>query len=310
MFYESIGANILIMTFFIAITRAIELVLKPIVAVLSDNYESRYGRRKPFILFGFIFYVIFLCLLFFPPINDVSTNKLMSNISFVSDLKEQKYFVEEDLNLDYSTNISIYFGVIYIIFFVFDTICNIPYQALAPELSDSPRDRERLYFVYYLIQFTGILFVVVSPITLQSYWLNVCDLTVCNYDEINNNHLYSTCLNLQQQKCNNSNNRKSLQYVAFIIAFYYIISIILMLFYVKEKHKKQIKESNGISHLLNIFNNKALKEIIIPYILDNIIISIFATMIPFYIKYVINPEDYCIKNQLSLRGIFCNSNLL
>lgn len=83
-----------------------------------------------------------------------------------------------------------------------------------------------------------------------------------------------------------------------------------MMIYVKENHKVDINSGKGISSLFNITKNKSLKEMIIPFILDNIIISIFSSMIPFYIKYVINPEDYCVNNGLSLKGVFCNSNLL
>jgi Na+/melibiose symporter-like transporter len=66
-------------------------------------------------LIGMPFYAIFFVVLFSPPV---------------------------DLN---SSQISIYFGVFYVLFFIADTVCNVPYNALGPELSTDSREREKLY---------------------------------------------------------------------------------------------------------------------------------------------------------------------
>ena len=102
-FYEQKGSSLLLISFFTALTRCIELFLKPIIAFGSDNSSFKLGRRKPFMLFGCAFYCIFLVSIFTPP----------------------------------NSNISIYFGIFYNLFFIADTIASVPYFGLGPELSTS-----------------------------------------------------------------------------------------------------------------------------------------------------------------------------
>ena len=63
------------MSFFVALARSIEIILKPIIAHISDTYVSKYGRRKKFILIGCAFYVyaIFLIAIFAPPTKGISS---------------------------------------------------------------------------------------------------------------------------------------------------------------------------------------------------------------------------------------------
>ena len=106
-FYEQKGSSLLLISFFTALTRCIELFLKPIIAFGSDNSSFKLGRRKPFMLFGCAFYCIFLVSIFTPPNN----------------------------------NISIYFGIFYNLFFIADTISSVTYFLLGLELSSSLFER-------------------------------------------------------------------------------------------------------------------------------------------------------------------------
>jgi Na+/melibiose symporter-like transporter len=63
--------------------------------------------------------------------------------------------------------ISLWFGVLYVFFFVADTICNIPYQALGPELSSDSKERESLYLVFYIFQYLGVLFASLGPVFIS-----------------------------------------------------------------------------------------------------------------------------------------------
>src|SRR5690242_1157653 len=107
------GSGLLLISFFTALARAVEIFLKPIIAHLSDNSKLRLGRRKPFMIVGCGFYALFLILFFSPP-NDKLT----------------------------PLQISLWFGLFYVLFFVTDTICNIPYYAMGPELSNDTKERE------------------------------------------------------------------------------------------------------------------------------------------------------------------------
>ena len=98
LYYESIGASLVYMSFFVTLARGVEILLKPIIAHCSDELKTSIGRRKPFMIVGCGFYSLFLILLFSPP-----------------SMKTGTY------------NLSIWFGVFYVLFFVAETITNVPY---------------------------------------------------------------------------------------------------------------------------------------------------------------------------------------
>ncbi len=126
------------MSFFTALARSVEIILKPVVAHISDNCKLKMGRRKPFMLIGSILYAISLVLIFTPPKDTLTPFQ-----------------------------ISMWFGVLYVLFFIADTICNIPYQALGPELSSDSKQRESLYLVFYIFQYLGVLFASLGPVFIS-----------------------------------------------------------------------------------------------------------------------------------------------
>ena len=67
LYYESLGASLIYMSFFVILSRSIEILLKPLIAHISDEIKTKMGRRKPFMLIGCGFYALFLVLLFSPP---------------------------------------------------------------------------------------------------------------------------------------------------------------------------------------------------------------------------------------------------
>jgi Na+/melibiose symporter-like transporter len=136
LFYESIGAKLLLISFFVSLARALELFLKPVMAYISDNSTSAMGRRKPFMLFGCLFYAAFLVGMFLPPKSSSYTN-------------------------------SLWFGVFYVMFFMADTVCNVPYLALGPELTRNNSEREKLYIIFYTFQYCGVLFAATAPILIN-----------------------------------------------------------------------------------------------------------------------------------------------
>jgi len=141
LFYESIGASLLYLSFFVALARAVEIILKPLVAHYSDVTNTRYGRRKPYMICGCFFYAFFLILLFCSPSMKAG-----------------------------STYISMWFGVFYTLFFIADTFTNVPYLALGPELSTNSREREKLYLFFYIFQYIGVLFAAAAPVILNRFY--------------------------------------------------------------------------------------------------------------------------------------------
>ena len=129
------------MSFFVAMARAVEIMLKPFIAHLSDETHSKYGRRKPYMIFGCFFYSFFLLMIFCSPSMTAG-----------------------------STYISIWFGVFYVLFFIADTCTNVPYLALGPELSTNSREREKLYLFFYIFQYIGVLFAASAPVFLNKLY--------------------------------------------------------------------------------------------------------------------------------------------
>jgi GPH family glycoside/pentoside/hexuronide:cation symporter len=86
----------------------------PLVGMLSDHVHTRWGRRRPFFLFGAIPFALTFFLLFVVP-------------PFKSDLA-----------------LIVYYSVIYLLFDTLYTVINVPYAALTPELTEDYDERSTL----------------------------------------------------------------------------------------------------------------------------------------------------------------------
>ena len=276
-YYESIGASLVYISFFVTLARGIEILLKPIVAHLSDELKTSIGRRKPFMIFGCGFYSVFLILLFSPP-----------------SMKTGTY------------NLSIYFGVFYVLFFIAETITNVPYLALGPELSSNSKQRERLYFFFYVFQYIGVLFASSAPVILNKYF-DECDCSIC----FNNPLIYDIekCIRNCKIMCNVKSNEKSLFTLSLSIGIFFILSIILLSLEIKEKNSSFNTDSlSFIPSLYQLINNKPFFSLLFPWILDVSITTIFSTMLPFFLNIIINPQKYCILNNIPLENLECSVN--
>lgn len=86
----------------------------PLVGMVSDRLQTRWGRRRPFLLFGSVpFGLAFFFMFYVPPIQ--------TNLGLV-----------------------IYYSVIFLIFDTLYTLVNVPYTALTPELSEDYDERSNL----------------------------------------------------------------------------------------------------------------------------------------------------------------------
>ncbi|MEJ2749309.1 MAG: MFS transporter, partial [Anaerolineae bacterium] len=78
----------------------------PLVGMVSDRLQTRWGRRRPFLLFGAVpFGLAFFFLFYVPPFHS-------------------------------GLSLAIYFGAMFLLFDTIYTIVNVPYSALTPELSE------------------------------------------------------------------------------------------------------------------------------------------------------------------------------
>jgi GPH family glycoside/pentoside/hexuronide:cation symporter len=104
-FYVQLGALLPVLSLFTALARSCDIATDMCMAWFSDNARTPYGRRRPFMALGCIPYGVLFFLFFTPP-----TTLGPIEVSF-------------------------YFGIFYILFYLSDTVSTVPYDALGPELT-------------------------------------------------------------------------------------------------------------------------------------------------------------------------------
>ena len=131
------------------------------------------------------------------------------------------------------------------------------------------------------------------------------------------------CVEKCKMFCQLKINVLSLSYIAIFMGIFYFLSICLLLFVISEKECRKPK-SMSLTSLINdsidtspyfipslyqMTKNIPFLYIIVPWILDVSIMTIFATMMPFYLNFVINPQKYCMKHYIDLSQNICKVNV-
>ena len=277
LYYETLGASLLYMSFFVTLTRCLELIVKPFIAHLSDETKTKMGRRKPFMLIGCGFYALFLILLFSPPSFRTSSKSL-----------------------------SIWFGFFFVFFFMAESVTIAPYLALGPELSSNSKEREKLYFFFYMFQYIGVLFAAAAPIMMNKLF-SQCNCSYCTDFPLLLE--VEKCLQNCQIICNLRANEKSFMTLSVFIGLFFILSIILLSVYIQEKKGSFNKEQvSFVPSVHQLIANKPFLKLIIPWICDVSIITIYSSMLPFFLNAIINPQKYCRENNIPLKDIQCSTN--
>ena len=277
LYYESLGASLLYMSFFVTLTRCLELIVKPFIAHISDETKTKMGRRKPYMLIGCGFYALFLVLLFSPPSFRTSSKSL-----------------------------SIWFGVFFVFFFLAESITIAPYLALGPELSSNSKEREKLYYFFYVFQYVGVLFAAAAPILMNKIF-SQCDCSYCTDFPLLLD--VEKCLQNCQIICNLRANEKSFLSLSVFIGLFFILTIILLSVYVQEKKGSFNKENvSFVPSVHQLISNKPFVKLIIPWICDVSIITIYSSMLPFFLNAIINPQKYCRENNIPLKDTQCSTN--
>jgi GPH family glycoside/pentoside/hexuronide:cation symporter len=116
----------------LTVGRVFDAVVNPIIGHVSDNTKSRWGRRKPFIIFGTPLMIIAFIFLWLPPVSGVS------NVNVI------------------------YLMALFFIYFLFYDIIGIPYDALLAEIALTSEDRVKLTswkLIYAIIGFLMVAFI-------------------------------------------------------------------------------------------------------------------------------------------------------
>eukprot|EP00931_Biecheleriopsis_adriatica_P036695 TRINITY_DN21107_c1_g1_i1.p1 TRINITY_DN21107_c1_g1~~TRINITY_DN21107_c1_g1_i1.p1 ORF type:complete len:882 (-),score=110.24 TRINITY_DN21107_c1_g1_i1:71-2716(-) len=130
--YSQRGADMSTMALAVALARSCDVVSDPVMSYITDSCRHIAGRRRPFMIMGAPVYGLFMAALLTPP------------------------FAQ-------SANLSIWFSIMYVLYYICNTVSNIPYDALGPELSENSADRSRLFFLSGLFDGGGTLLAFLAP---------------------------------------------------------------------------------------------------------------------------------------------------
>ncbi|MCG3226959.1 MAG: MFS transporter [Candidatus Heimdallarchaeota archaeon] len=155
----------------------------PLFGLISDKIKTPWGRRFPFILFGFIpFTLSFLALWFLPPsliISKTSINTVVgySNFLFPSFISAKSLVLQNTVNILFqpyvrAVNHNLIFVYMVSFLLIFDTLFTMvvmSWQTLFPEKFKEDKERSYVAAITQTIRLLGIVFALVFPPLLIEY---------------------------------------------------------------------------------------------------------------------------------------------
>jgi len=193
-YIEGLGMRVEAMAMAIAICKSLDFLFGFIIGYVSDHLKSKFGRRKPFIAFGFPIWLAVMFAINNPKImgfqvqEKVRMNNTCGNLVQITetqscpDLQECIVAQEGDgflpaWNQTWSSgkisyagaNLLVYFTILYFMFFSFGfSTTIIPYDALGMELTDDYDERSSLFGYKSACQFFGYMLVGGSGLFLSN----------------------------------------------------------------------------------------------------------------------------------------------
>jgi GPH family glycoside/pentoside/hexuronide:cation symporter len=139
-FYSDVvGIDIAMMGFILLGVRLFDAVSDPLIGLVSDRTQSRFGRRRPYIMVGGIGVALAMIFLFAPPD-------------------------------DPGTNHTLWFGFWIFTLFAFWTVVTVPYESLGPEISFDYTERTTLFAVRDGLLIAGTLMAAAAPALVGALW--------------------------------------------------------------------------------------------------------------------------------------------
>jgi len=133
---DVVGLNPALAAISVFVGRTADYVNDPVLGYISDRTRSRWGRRRPFILFGFLPYALSFALMWWiPPI------------------RSQVW-------------LAIYYGAAYFLYDTCATFVYMPYYALTPELTQDYDERTSLTTIRMVFSIIGTMFAFILPLAI------------------------------------------------------------------------------------------------------------------------------------------------
>jgi glycoside/pentoside/hexuronide:cation symporter, GPH family len=227
----------------IAIARSLDALSDPLMGWISDHTHTRLGRRRPYMLIGApLCGIAFFCLLN-PP---------------------------QALT---GSHAAIWFGITFILYFIFHTVYVLPHYALGPELTLNYNERSTLFAWRESFSILGTIVASAAPgVMMKTMHLNERQVFF----------------------------RLGIFFGVVLTALYWLLVVT-----VKERPDFTARESNPlVPGVRRALRNRPFAILLGSYVVGSIAGAIPATMMPFFNAYVIRPKDPNFWLSMLLLGYF------
>ena len=214
-----------------AIARALDALTDPVVGWLSDKTRTRYGRRKPWILAGTPLAALFFWLLFSPP-----------------------------EGLDPSSAV-LWFGTMFALFFLFQTIEGVPLAALGAELTPDYKERNSVFGVRALFIALGTMVAALVPAILTG--------------QLGPGH-----------------EREIFSGMSATYGIVWLVLMCIMLAAVSEHREYAERPTNPlVPGVRRALRNRPFAILLLSGVVGAIPGAVPAVLMPYFVRYVLQPED-------------------
>jgi len=234
-YYEYLGAKLAYLAFFTAFARSFDVLTDPLMSWWSDSTRTKWGRRRPFIAVGCFFFA-FSCVM------------LLSPGVLAPGLKD-------------TDGVAYWYGFFFVAFYLSDTLCNVPYNAFGPELTEDTVERSNMYFVQNVFGMVGTLIGAAGPPSVEM------GLGVSKE--------WSFCI------------------VGLFFGIHFIVSQLWLVHSLRERQASQEQKPVPLVTSMNrAFRNDPFARLLLASFLDSVGWFAVAATMPFYLKYVVRPGSY------------------
>jgi len=214
----------------IAFARSLDAISDPVIGWMSDRTHSRFGRRRPYMAIGAPLCALAFWVLFSPPAT---------------------------LTRDAA---AVWFGVSFVLYFVFHTVFALPHYALGPELTLDYHERSRLFGVREAFTIVGTFTASILPaILIEGFKLDV---------------------------------RRAFSTMGLLFAVLLVVLFGILVLVVRERPDFVARESNPfVPGVRRALRNSPFRILLATYVVGSIAGAIPGTLMPFFNAYVIRPEN-------------------
>jgi glycoside/pentoside/hexuronide:cation symporter, GPH family len=226
----------------IAIARSLDALSDPLMGWISDHTHTRLGRRRPYMLIGApLCGVAFFCLLN-PPASLTGGRA------------------------------AVWFGVTFILYFIFHTTCVLPHYALGPELTQDYNERSTLFAWRESFTILGTIVAAAAPGIMEAFHLT---------------------------------DRQVFFRLGIFFGVLLAVLYTLLVLNIKERPDFVARESNPlVPGVRRALRNRPFGILLASFVVGSISGAIPATMMPFFNAYVISPANPNFWLSMLLLGYF------